>query len=102
MATVPDETALRVAAEADPRAVLSFAVAHGLEMVDLRFTDVPGTLQHFTVPIAELCEEAFTAGLGFDGSSIRGFQEIQECDMLLIPDPATALVDPFYEIPTLA
>ncbi len=102
MATVPEETTLRVAAEADPRAVLSFAMAHGLEMVDLRFTDVPGTLQHFTVPIAELSEEAFAAGIGFDGSSIRGFQEIQESDMLLIPDPATALVDPVYDLPTLS
>jgi len=102
MATVPDETALRVGPDADPRGVLSFAMTHSLELADLRFTDVPGTLQHFTVPMSELSEETFTAGVGFDGSSIRGFQEIQESDMLLIPDPQTALVDPVYEVPTLA
>jgi glutamine synthetase len=102
MATVPDETALYLGADADARAALAFGMAHSLQMVDLRFTDVPGTLQHFTVPLGELSEDAFVEGIGFDGSSIRGFQEIQESDMLLIPDPATALVDPAYELPTLA
>ena len=55
--------------------------------MDLRFWDLPGLMQHFSVPTAELTEEGFEDGLGFDGSSIRGFQEIQESDMLLVPDP---------------
>lgn len=72
-----------------------------VNMVDIRFTDMPGTWQHFTVPVRRLTEELFTEGLPFDGSSIRGFQEIHESDMLLIPDPQTAFVDPVAEIPTL-
>jgi len=72
-----------------------------VKMVDIRFTDLPGTWQHFTIPVRRLNEELFTEGLPFDGSSIRGFQEIHESDMLLIPDPDTAFVDPVAEIPTL-
>jgi glutamine synthetase len=72
-----------------------------IAMVDLRFTDLPGTWQHFSVPPSALDEDACEEGVGFDGSSIRGFQEIQESDMLVIPDPATAFLDPFTEIPTL-
>ena len=102
MATVPEETPASLGTEADPKAVLDFAAAHGLELVDLKFTDLPGTLQHFTVPMAEFSESTFAAGIGFDGSSIRGFQEIQESDMLLIPDPRTAIVNPIYEVPTLS
>jgi len=70
-------------------------------MVDLRFTDLPGVTQHFSVPISELDERSFENGFGFDGSSIRGFQAIQESDMLLIPDPTTAKMDPFLAHPTL-
>src|SRR5262245_36033410 len=70
-------------------------------MVDLRFTDLPGTWQHFSVPPSALDADAFEEGIGFDGSSIRGFQEIQESDMLVIPDPATAFLDPFTQVPTL-
>jgi glutamine synthetase len=81
---------------------VEFAIQRGLGLVDLKFTDVPGTLQHFTVPLEELSEEAFAAGIGFDGSSIRGFQEIQESDMLLVPDPTTAIADPILEVPTLS
>ena len=73
-----------------------------VKMVDLRFTDLPGIWQHFTLPATQLAEELFTEGIGFDGSSIRGFQEIHESDMLLIPDPNTAFVDPVLEVPTMA
>jgi glutamine synthetase len=74
----------------------------GVQMVDLRFTDMPGTWQHFSIPARELAEELFEEGIGFDGSSIRGFQEIHESDMLLMLDPETAFVDPVLEVPTLA
>src|SRR3989338_1494760 len=66
-----------------------------LDMVDLKFVDIFGTWQHFTVPISELTEKSFVEGFGFDGSSIKGFQSINESDMLLIPDPSTAITDPF-------
>ena len=68
---------------------------------DIRFTDLPGTWQHFSLPIDKLEEDLFEDGLGFDGSSVRGFQQIQESDMLVVPDPATAFVDPIPEVPTL-
>ena len=70
-------------------------------MVDLRFTDLPGQWQHFSVPPGALDAESLAEGVGFDGSSIRGFQEIQESDMLVVPDPATAFLDPFTEARTL-
>src|SRR5713226_3792459 len=73
----------------------------GVQAVDLRFVDLPGLWQHFTVSAREFSADAFEEGLGFDGSSIRGFQAIQESDMLLMPDPATAFVDPFATVPTL-
>ena len=72
-----------------------------IEMVDLRFTDLPGLWQHFSLPPRALAADSFTDGVGFDGSSIRGFQEIQESDMLVVPDPTTAFLDPFAEAPTL-
>jgi glutamine synthetase len=72
-----------------------------VKMVDLRFIDLPGTWQHFTIPAHRLHEELFENGIPFDGSSIRGFQEIHESDMLLMPDPVTAFVDPVASIPTL-
>ncbi len=72
-----------------------------VKMVDIRFTDLPGTWQHFTVPVRRLDEELFSEGLPFDGSSIRGFKEIHESDMLLLPVPETAFIDPVAEIPTL-
>ncbi len=77
------------------------AMARQVQMVDFRFVDLPGTWQHFSVPARELTEETFAEGVGFDGSSIRGFQEIHESDMLLMPDPATAFIDPIFEVPTL-
>jgi len=72
-----------------------------VKMVDIRFIDMPGTWQHFTVPVRRLDDELFTEGIPFDGSSIRGFQEIHESDMLLMPDPETAFIDPVSDIPTL-
>ena len=82
--------------------VIEYAKANDIQMVDLRFTDMPGTLQHVTLPIAFLDEDLFAEGTGFDGSSIRGFQSIEESDMLLVPDPNTAVIDPILEIPTLS
>ncbi|CAN5727096.1 type I glutamate--ammonia ligase [soil metagenome] len=71
------------------------------QFVDLRFSDLPGLMQHFTIPFEDLTEESFEEGFGFDGSSIRGFQEIQESDMILVPDPETAVMDPFRQHSTL-
>jgi glutamine synthetase len=85
-----------------PKEVLAFAREQGLKIVDFKFVDLPGTWQHFSATIEELAEDLFTEGIGFDGSSIRGFQAIHESDMLLVPDPATAVVDPACEIPTLS
>ena len=72
-----------------------------VQMVDLRFADLLGMWHHFSLPARELTEELFEEGIGFDGSSIRAFQEIHESDMILIPDPTSAFVDPIFEIPTL-
>src|SRR3989338_8921669 len=66
-----------------------------VKFVDLKFTDMPGLWQHFTVPISQLSESSITDGFGFDGSSIRGFKEIYESDMLLVPDLKTGFTDPF-------
>jgi glutamine synthetase len=85
-----------------PDDVVTFAREHGIQLVDLKFTDLPGTWQHFAVAARELGEELLTDGAGFDGSSIRGFQQISESDMLLVPDITTALIDPFHELPTLS
>ena len=85
-----------------PKDVLQFAEERGAKMVDLKFVDLPGSWQHFSVPAHELKEETFVEGIPFDGSSIRGFQEINESDMLVIPDAATAIMDPFTTIPTLS
>src|SRR5215510_14700435 len=72
-----------------------------VQMIDLRFTDLPGVWQHFSVPPSAVDGDALAEGIGFDGSSIRGFQEIQESDMLVVPDPTTAFLDPFSAVPTL-
>ncbi len=84
------------------REVLEFAKKHKVQIIDLKFIDVPGLWQHFSITTTELHEELFSEGIGFDGSSIRGFQTIDESDMLLIPDPTTAVLDPFTEVPTLS
>ncbi len=80
---------------------IKLAKDKGARIVDLRFIDVPGLWQHFSIPNGELTEELFDEGIGFDGSSIRGFQSIHESDMLLMPDPDTAVMDPFTADPTL-
>ncbi len=84
-----------------PEDVLAAIQEHDVQIVDVRFIDMPGIWQHFSVPAKVFDLSAFTEGLGFDGSSIRGFQQIQESDMLLIPDPTTAFLDPFTAVPTL-
>ena len=85
----------------DPKGVLEFANKNGAKILDLRFTDLPGLWQHVSYPIGELEESSFKEGFGFDGSSIRGWQSIHESDMLLMPDPDTAFMDPFRDTPTL-
>ncbi len=85
-----------------PQEVFQFVKANNIQIVDLKFTDLPGLWQHFSVPISELTDGVYTQGLGFDGSSIRGFQKIQESDMLLVPDPKTAVKDPAATVPTLS
>jgi glutamine synthetase len=84
-----------------PEEIIEFVKEEDVKAIDLRFTDLPGIWQHFTVSVEEFDEEVFHEGIGFDGSSIRGFQEIQESDMILIPDPETAFLDPFTEHKTL-
>ena len=81
--------------------VLEFAVKNNARQVDLRFSDIPGLQHHISYPITELNPDSFENGFGIDGSSIRGWAAINESDMLLIPDPSTAFMDPFAEIPTL-
>jgi Glutamine synthetase len=85
----------------EPAQVIERAKAQGVQVVDVRFIDLPGTWQHFSLPIGELEVDSFTEGLGFDGSSIRGFQAIDESDMLLIPDPDSATIDPCLTHKTL-
>lgn len=81
--------------EPTPKGVIQFAKESGVRIVDYRFIDLPGTWQHFSVPVEDLEEDVFSEGVGFDGSSIRGFQKIHESDMILLPDPSTAFLDPF-------
>ena len=85
-----------------PEEVLAFAEKHGAKFVDLKFVDLPGTWQHFSIPLHELDLETFVEGKAFDGSSLRGFQSIDNSDMLVIPDPTTAILDPFTAVPTLS
>ncbi len=86
-----------------PKQVLQMIKDKGVVMVDVKFIDLLGTWQHFTAPITEFKDEApFEEGLGFDGSSIRGWQSIDNSDMLVIPDPDTAVMDPFTKDPTLS
>lgn len=84
-----------------PKDIISRINEAGIQIVDLRFVDLPGIWQHFSIPAEDLTEDVFEEGVGFDGSSIRGFQKIQESDMILLPDPDTAFVDPFAARPTL-
>ncbi len=84
-----------------PADVIQMAKDEGVEMVDLRFVDMPGSWQHWTIPVSQLDEDLFTDGAAFDGSSVRGFQKIQESDMTLVADPDTAFIDPFFKVKTL-
>jgi len=84
-----------------PKEVLALCREKDVKAVDLRFMDFPGLWQHFTIPVSKLVEDVFEDGLGFDGSSIRGWQAINESDMLVVPQPQTAFLDPFTELPTL-
>ena len=84
-----------------PEQVIAMAKENKVKVVDIRFMDFPGIWQHFSVPISELEVSNFDDGYGFDGSSIRGWQPINASDMLVIPDPATAKMDPFFADPTL-
>ena len=85
----------------DPKAVLDFAKKNNIQILDLRFTDLPGLWHHVSYSIGELDEAVFEDGFGMDGSSIRGWAAIHESDMLLIPDATTYQLDPFTEVPTL-
>ena len=84
------------------REVLEFAKKNKVQVVDLKFVDLLGTWQHFTIPTSELTEDLFKDGSGLDGSSIRGWKAINNSDMLLVPDPTTACLDPFTAVPTLS
>jgi glutamine synthetase len=85
-----------------PKSVIENAKKNGAKMMDIKFVDTFGTWQHFSCPIRELTEEIFSEGLGFDGSSIRGWKSIEASDMLAMPDPDTAFIDPFCAVPTLS
>ncbi|HPU56363.1 MAG TPA: type I glutamate--ammonia ligase, partial [Verrucomicrobiota bacterium] len=85
-----------------PKSVIEMAKKNGARMVDIKFVDTFGAWQHFSCPINELTEEVFEEGLGFDGSSIRGWKSIEASDMLAIPDPRTAFIDPYCAVPTLS
>jgi glutamine synthetase len=85
-----------------PKSVIDSARKQGAKMVDVKFVDTFGTWQHFSVPFSELTEDVFDDGFGFDGSSIRGWKSIEASDMLAMPDPKTAFIDPFCAVPTLS
>ncbi len=84
----------------DLKEIIETCKKSGIRMVDLKFVDLPGTWQHFSIPISQMNETLFSEGAGFDGSSIRGFKPIHESDMVLIPDPDTFFIDPFSKVPT--
>src|SRR5437016_14261953 len=84
---------------ADAQSVIDLAHKQGLKIVDLKFIDLIGTWQHFSIPDQELSKDLFSEGIGFDGYSIRDLQQIHESDMLLIPDASTASVEPVPRVP---
>src|SRR5438309_7478817 len=94
-------TAAPATPKTSPKDVLKLAKEQQVKIVDLRFVDLPGTWQHFSIPVEELSEALFVDGIGFDGSSIRGFQHIHESDMLLMPDATSVFIDPVLEVKTL-
>lgn len=85
-----------------PKEVIALAKSRDIKIVDLKFTDISGAWQHIALPVSELSEALFQDGIGFDGSSIRGWKSIEASDMLLIPDPSTSFIDPFFEVRTLS
>ncbi len=85
-----------------PQEVVKFAQDNDCKMVDYKFLDFVGIWQHFSTPIGEFSEDIFEEGIGFDGSSIRGWQPIHNSDMLIMPDPSTAKIDPFVKLSTLS
>ncbi|MCX7827115.1 MAG: glutamine synthetase beta-grasp domain-containing protein, partial [Verrucomicrobiae bacterium] len=85
-----------------PKEVMELIKKKDVKVVDLKFSDLHGTWQHFTVPVGEFSEATFEEWVGFDGSSIRGWRGIESSDMLVKPDPATAMIDPFCAVPTLS
>ena len=85
-----------------PKEIMALCRQRDIKAVDLRFTGLFGTMEHFTIPVARLSEDSFEDGFGFDGSSIRGWQSIHESDMLAIPQVGTEYVDPFAQLPTLS
>ena len=89
-------------AKASIQKTLDYVKKNGIKFVDLKFMDFPGQWQHFTVPVSQLSASSFSEGYGFDGSSLRGWKNISESDMLIIPDPATMFVDPFVKEPTIS
>ena len=85
-----------------PKEIVGMIKEKNVRVIDIRYMDFPGTWQHFTVPACEFTESAFEDGFGFDGSSMRAWQNIDNSDMIVVPDPDTAVMDPFFEVPTLA
>ena len=85
-----------------PKEAVDFAKKNNARIIDLKFMDFVGSWQHFSVPIGELEESIFEDGLGFDGSSIRGWQAINNSDMIVIPDPGTTVMDPFMKDATVS
>lgn len=103
-----EEENIKASRPATPEDVKKYILKHNIQVVDFKFNDLPGLWQHFSIPAAELTDldkaekGIWSEGIGFDGSSIRGFKKIQESDMILIPDPRTAVLDPVCQIPTLS
>ena len=102
MAATTKPTATKPRSAGELKRVTELIKERGIKVIDVKFTDLPGTWQHFSIPADSLDEDMVKEGLGFDGSSIRGFQAINESDMLLMPDLSTAFVDPVLEVPTLS
>ena len=84
-----------------PKEAVDYAKKNNAQIIDVKFIDLIGSWQHFSVPMSEMKEGLFEDGLGFDGSSIRGWQAINNSDMLVVPDPATTVMDPFTKISTV-
>jgi glutamine synthetase len=88
-------------AKKSPAELLKWAGANGVQEIDIRFTDIRGMVQHFSMPIGAADHSLFEEGFGFDGSSVRGFQSIDQSDLILFADLDTAVIDPFFAKKTL-